>query len=113
MFSRVVPLRRPKYFGFGRASMLRTGTTNRVPSTASDQPTTPDPGRGDPGLADDERGVGLGVILRAHIILVHVTDPRAGQRRHPGGYDRGPADVQRLRSEHRSQRDVEVFTASR
>jgi hypothetical protein len=36
---RVEPrLRRPKYFGFGRAWMLRTGTTNRIPSTDATSP---------------------------------------------------------------------------
>jgi hypothetical protein len=38
MLSQVTPFLRPKYFGFGRASMLRTGTTNRVPSTAATRP---------------------------------------------------------------------------
>lgn len=37
-FSQVDPLPRAKYFGFGRAWMVRTGTTNRIPSTAATSP---------------------------------------------------------------------------
>src|SRR6266540_507662 len=37
-FSRVEPRRRPKYFGFGRAWMLPSGTTKRIPSTAATKP---------------------------------------------------------------------------
>ena len=38
ILSRVAPFLRLKYFGLGRASLLRTGTTNRVPSTAATSP---------------------------------------------------------------------------
>ena len=63
-FSHVAPRRRPKYFGLGRAWMLRTGTTNRIPSTAGDQAAAPRLGEGDVGLGVDQRGVGGGVSLR-------------------------------------------------
>ncbi|BDM74740.1 hypothetical protein HEK616_82270 (plasmid) [Streptomyces nigrescens] len=38
MLSQVAPPRRPKYFGFGRAYTLGTGTTNRIPSTEATPP---------------------------------------------------------------------------
>lgn len=38
MLSQVAPPRRPKYFGFGRAYTLGTGTTNRIPSTEATRP---------------------------------------------------------------------------
>lgn len=38
MLSHVAPRPRPKYFGFGRAWMLRTGTTNRIPSMPATRP---------------------------------------------------------------------------
>lgn len=38
MFSQVMPRLRPKYFGFGRAWMVRTGTTKRIPSTEASNP---------------------------------------------------------------------------
>jgi hypothetical protein len=38
MLSQVAPPRRPKYFGFGRAYTLVTGTTNRIPSTEATSP---------------------------------------------------------------------------
>jgi hypothetical protein len=38
MFSHVTPRLRAKYFGFARASAVRTGTTNRIPSTAATSP---------------------------------------------------------------------------
>jgi hypothetical protein len=38
MLSQVTPFLRAKYFGFARASMLRTGTTKRTPSTAATIP---------------------------------------------------------------------------
>ncbi|GAA2115127.1 hypothetical protein GCM10009802_14950 [Streptomyces synnematoformans] len=37
-FSHVAPPRRPKYFGFGRAYTLGTGTTNRIPSPDATSP---------------------------------------------------------------------------
>ena len=38
MFNQVIPRLRPKYFGFGRAWIVRTGTTNRIPSTLATNP---------------------------------------------------------------------------
>ena len=38
MFSQVAPWWRPKYLGFGRAWMLRTGTTKRIPSLPATRP---------------------------------------------------------------------------
>ena len=38
MFNQVMPRLRPKYFGFGLAWIVRTGTTNRMPSTDASSP---------------------------------------------------------------------------
>jgi len=38
MFNQVMPRLRPKNFGLGLAWMLRTGTTNRIPSIEASSP---------------------------------------------------------------------------
>ena len=80
--SQVTPRRRAKHFELGRASMLRTGTTNRIPSTAATSPPLQGPGQADVGLGGEQYRFGGGAVLRAQVVLVDVGQPVAG---HPGG----------------------------
>src|SRR5437588_510658 len=96
-FSHVAPRRRPKYLGLGRASMLLTGTTKRMPSTAA---TRPPPqwslANAMSDCASISGALAGGNRVRPQVALVDVADAVAGERLHPRGDDRAVADVQGL-----------------
>jgi len=78
MFSQVAPAPRLKYLGLGRAWMVATGTTKRIPS---DLAASPQPRQADVGLGVDEGGVGSLDRVQAQVVLLDVMEAVAGEGR--------------------------------
>ena len=86
--------------------MVRTDTTNR-------SPTAPGARDRDLCLCVDEHPVGGGMVLRAHVVLVHVREPGAAQRRLTGLDHGGQPDVAGLGHQQRRHAHREVLGARR
>ena len=97
-----------KYFGFGPALRVRTGTTNREAVGRGDLAAAPGLSQGDLGLVVDQPGVGLGDGLGPDVILLDPGQPASGQRRDIRADQGLQADVARLGQEYRAEAQVEV-----